>query len=210
VSRKKKRRHNRPKSAAKKSKFDIFNGNVSNPGEFVFIYLLIGILCVAMLIAFSIWSAPKSYEDLQYANIQFTRYEIEDECLHLYEEGNDKYYNIPAYEETVTDPEGLLRLCENHAVLYVGYEDYPEADVPHFGLESIRDMNGTVYLTMEAIHEFRWGEAPGFYVAFGGITVIWFLFCLISIYIGRHPEQFSRRTIRLFFQDRYVRRCKKR
>ena len=172
VSGKKKRRHSHPKSAAKRSKFDIFNGNVRNPGEFVFIYLLIGILCIAMLIAFSIWSAPKSYEDLQYANIQFTRYEIEDERLHLYEDGNDKYYNIPAYEETVTDPEGLLRLCEDHAVLYVGYEDYPEADVPHFGLESIRDMNGTVYLTMEAIHEFRWGEAPGFYVVFGGMQAI--------------------------------------
>lgn len=210
MSKKKKSRHYYPQSTAKKSKFDIFNGNVNNPGEFVFIYSLIGAMCIATLIFFAVCSAPKSPDDLQYMNLQFSRYEIRDEHLHLYIGGSDKYYSVPAYQETITNPEEFLRLCEGNATLHVGYVDYPKADTPHFGLESIRDMDGTVYLTMEAIHEYRCGDAPAFYALFGGITVIWFIFVIISVYIGRHPEQFSRRTIKLFFKDGVIGRYKNR
>lgn len=194
----------------KKSRFDVFNGNVNNPGEFVFIYALIGIMCVATMIAFAVFSAPKSYEDLQYTNLQFTRYEIQDEHLHLYTDESDSYYSVLAYQETLTNPEDFLRLCTDSNVFYVGYVDYPKADVPHFGLESIQDQSGTTYLTMEAIHEYRWGDAPAFYAIFGGITVLWFLIVIMSIYIGRHPERFSRRTIKLFFKDGAIRQYKSR
>lgn len=210
MSKKKKSRHYYPQSTTKKSKFDIFNGNVNNPGEFVFIYSLIGVMCIATLIFFAVCSAPRSHDDLQYTNLQFSRYEIHDEHLYLYIDGSDKYYSIPAYQETITNPEEFLSLCEDNATLHVGYVDYPKADNPHFGLESIQDMNGTVYLTMEAIHEYRWGEAPAFYAVFGGITVMWFIVVIISVYIGRHPEQFSRRTIKLFFKDGAIRRYKNR
>ena len=194
----------------KKNKFDIFNGNVNNPGEFIFIYALIGIMCIATLIAFAVFSAPKSYEDLQYTNIQFTGYETQDERLHLYTAESDTYYSVPAYLETMTDPEDFLRLCADGHVFYVGYVDYPKADVPHFGLECIQDQNGTVYLTMEAVHAFRWGDAPLGYAVLGGTTAIWFFIVIMSICIGRHPEQYSRRTIKLFFKDGSIRRYKSR
>ncbi len=210
MSGKKKSRQNDSYPTSKKNRFDVFNGNVRNPGEFIFIYSLIGVMCIAMLIFFAVCSAPKSYEDLQYSNMRFTRYEIQDGLLLLYIDGSDKYYSIPAYQETMTNPEDFLCLCKSGAVFHAGYVDYPKADKPHFGLESIRNMNGTVYLTMEAVHEYRWGDAPAFYAIFGGITIIWFIIVGISIYIGRHPEQFSRRTIRLFFKDGVIRRYKNR
>ncbi len=210
MSGKKKSRQNDSYPTSKKNRFDVFNGNVRNPGEFIFIYSLIGVMCIAMLIFFAVCSAPKSYEDLQYSNMRFTRYEIQDDLLLLYIDGSDKYYSIPAYQETMTNPEDFLCLCKSGAVFHAGYVDYPKADKPHFGLESISNMNGTVYLTMEAVHEYRWGDAPAFYATFGGITIIWFIIVGISIYIGRHPEQFSRRTIRLFFKDGVIRRYKNR
>lgn len=166
-------------------------------------------MCIATLIAFAVFSAPKSYEDLQYANLQFTRYVIQDEHLHLYTDESDTYYSVPAYQ-ALTNPENFLRLCIDSNVFYVGYVDYPKADLPHFGLESIQDQSGTAYLTMEAIHEYRWGDAPAFYATFGGITALWFLIVIMSIYIGRHPERFSRRTIKLFFKDGAIRRYKSR
>lgn len=208
VSVKKKSRQTYSHPTAKKNKFDIFNGNVRNPGEFIFTYSLIGSMCIAMLISFAICSAPKSYEDLDYSTIRFARYEIRDELLLLYIDESDKYYSIPAYQETITNPEDFLLLCKSGAVFHAGYVDYPKADEPHFGLESIQDTNGTIYLTMEAIHEYRWGNAPAFYAIFGGITIMWFFFVIMSVYIGRHPERFSHRTIKLFFKDGYIRRCK--
>ena len=210
MSKKKKSRDYHPRSAAKKSRSDIFNGNVNAPGELIFIYSLIGVMCIATLVFFAVCSAPRSYDDLQYTDLRFSRYEIHEEHLYLYIDGSDKHYSVPAYRETMTAPEKLLRLCENDAVLHVGYVDYPKADSPHFGLESIEDMNGTVYLTPEAIHEYRWHDAPAFYALFGGFTIIWFIFVIISVYVGRHPERFSRRTIRLFFKDGVVRRYKNR
>ena len=194
----------------KHSKFDIFNGNVNNSGEFVFIFALIGIMCVATIIVFAVVSAPKSFEDLQYTNLQFARYEIHDEHLHLYTYESNTYYSVPAYQETLTDPEDFLQLCTDGSVFYVGYVNYPKAAVPHFGLESIQDQSGAVFLTMEAIHEYRWGDAPAFYAIFGGVTALWFLIVIMSICIGRHPERFSRRTIKLFFKDGVIRRYKSR
>ena len=38
MSKKKKYRHYDPQSTTKKSKFDIFNGNVNNPGDMEYIY----------------------------------------------------------------------------------------------------------------------------------------------------------------------------
>ncbi len=195
--------------ARKKSKFDIFNGNVRNPGEFILIYSLIGLICLATLIGFAICSAPKSPEKLQYTSVQFTKYEIDDGKLLLYAEGSEWYYCVPAYQETMTNPSDFLQQCKAGTVFQVGYEDYPKADPAYFGLERISDENGTVYLTMEAIHEHRWGDAPKFYGIFGAITAICFLFIILSIYVGRHPERFSRRTVRLFFKDGYLQSGKK-
>lgn len=205
MSKKKKSKH---AYSRKKSRLDIFNGNVNNPGEFVFIYALIGIICIATLIAVAVSSAPKSYENLQYTNLQFTRYEIQDEHLHLYTDESDTYYSVPAYQETLTYPEDFLRSITDGNVFCVGYVDFPNADVLHFGLESIQDQGGTVYLTMEAIHEYKWGDVPAFYAIFGGVTALWFLIVIMSICIGRHPERFSRRTIKLFFKDGAIRRYK--
>lgn len=199
----KKRRSSRP---SRRSKWDVFNGNVSNPGEFLFIYSLIGAMCVAIIILFVIQSAPKSPEDLLYAQVCFDRYEIDGEQLQLYSGNSEKYYEIPAYTQLLSDPEAFLRLCDGGASFRVGYEDYVKADVPYFGLESITGSDGTVYLTMEAVREYRWQDAQAFYLLFGGITLLWFLFVGLSIYVGRNPQKFSPRFIRLFFKNGYVRR----
>ena len=202
----KKKRHSKVDPRKQKNKSDIFNGNVNAPGEFIFIYALISIMCIAVLIFFAVSSAPKDPDGLQYDDVRFSRYEIEDDHLHLYIDGKDQYYSVPAYQETLTDAEGFLRLSMDDTVFRIGYVSYPKADPPHKGLESITDANGTVYLTAEAVHAYRWGDAPAFYAFFGGITIVWLVFVLLSIYIARHPERFSRRTIRLFFKDGVIRR----
>lgn len=189
-----------------RSKWDIFNGNVSNPGEFLFIYSLIGAMCAAVIILFVIQSAPKSPEDLLHAQVCFDRYEMDGEQLLLYSDSSEKYYVIPAYTQLLSAPEAFLRLCDGGASFRVGYEDYVKADTPYFGLESITGSDGTVYLTMEAVREYRLQDAWAFYLLFGGITLLWFLIVGLSIYVGRNPQKFSPRFIRLFFNDGYVRR----
>lgn len=208
MSGKRKSKHRKTHSGrpSGRSRRDIFNGNVSNPGEFLFIYSLIGAMCVVVLILFVVSSAPKSPENLQYAQISFDRYEIDGEQLLLYSGSSERHYEIPAYAQLLSDPEAFLRLCDGGASFRVGFEDYNKADVPHFGLESITGSDGTVYLTMEAVREYHWQDAWAFYLLFGGITLLWFLFVGLSIYVGRNPQKFSPRFIRLFFKDGYVRR----
>ncbi len=115
---------------ANHNKFDIFNGNIKNPGELIFLYALIGILCIATLVFFALNSDVKSPADLQYASVEFARYEIDDDNLLLYANGCDQFYSIPGYRETLTDWEVFLSLCRDHTVFHVGYTDYPLADQP--------------------------------------------------------------------------------
>lgn len=190
------------------AKADIFNGNVEQPGELIFVYVLIGLLCIGTMAVFAIASAPRNADDLEYATLAFERYEIQDNKLLLYTSDDSTYYSVPAYEELLSDVNDFLNLCNSGEAFDVGYVIYDDAKAPHYGLESIARIDGTIYLSMEVVHNYRWGEAWAFYLIFGGLTVIWFAFVAISIYVGRNPEKFSRRFIRLFFKDGYVRQSK--
>ena len=196
--------HNGNSIPTVKPKADIFNGNVERAGEFIFIYLLIGVFFIGILVYFAIASAPKTAEDLEYKSLSFERYEIQDENLLLYENGNLKSYGIPAYKELLSDADEFLELCENKTSFDIGFIIFSGKDDPYYELESIIGNDGKIYLTMEDIHEYHWGDAWRFYLIFGGMTVVWFVFTALSIYVGRHPEKFSRRFIRLFFKDGYV------
>lgn len=193
----------------KKKWYDVFNGHVSSPGEFILIYVMIGAISIGAMIMLAVASTPKAAEDLTYKTLSFERYEVQDKNLRLYAE-NEPYYTIPAYGELMTNPEVFTSAVADGTTFVVGYEYYDEADIPYYGIESIVGTDGVVYLSMDEVHEYRWGEATIAVAVFGFLTVFWIIYVALSIYVGRNPDKFSRKTIRLFFKDGYCHRTPKR
>lgn len=74
------------KRAAKRKWYDVFDGHVSSPGEFLLIYVMIGAISIGAMIMLVVASTPKAIEDLTYKTLSFERYEVQDEHLRLYTE----------------------------------------------------------------------------------------------------------------------------
>lgn len=189
-------------------KGDVFKGNVENPGEFLFIYILMSAIVVGVIILFAVSSRPHTEADLEYISLNFERYEFHDEHLYLFDEENPVYYGIPAYAETLTDAKEFLSLCEKGQTFKIGYISYEDTDEPHYSIESVIGENGAIYLTVMDVHEYRWADAGKFYLFSGSFAVVWFAIMFFSIYVGRHPEKFSEKFIGLFFKSGYVRGSK--
>lgn len=188
-----------------KAKFDIFNGNVEQPGGFIFAYVLVTSLCIGMIVFLTINSAPKTADDLEHASLAFERYEIRDDDLMLYAKDDPVSYRILAYEELLSDASGFISLCNGRETFDVCYSINKYANTPCYNLESIVGTDGTVYLSLEAAHDYHWGNVWKVNLVFAGFAVLMLTLMAISIYVGRHPEKFSRRFIRLFFKGSYIR-----
>lgn len=186
-------------------KTDIFNGNVERPGEFVFAYIVISLFCIGMIVLCAIISVPRTADDLEYASLAFERYEIQDKDLLLYAKDDPKYYIIPEYEALLSDANEFISLCNSGEIFDVGFVVYDKADVPHYAPESIKKSDGTVCLSMEAVHDYQRGNSLVYCLLLVGFAVVCFAYIAVSIYVGRNPEKFSRRFIRLFFKDGYIR-----
>lgn len=198
-----KRNDGKPIPAAK-AKTDIFKGNVNNPGEFIFVFALITAFLLGFFVLIAVTSLPASAEDLQYETLSFARYEIRDDTfLDLYSGKDSTPYTVPA--DILTDADEFIAACDAGETFEVCYVVYNDTDTPRKTLEYITDSDGTVYLTRNAVHEYNKRAARAFYWFGGGIMLIWLVFVGLSIYVGRNPQKFSRRIIRLFFKDGYVR-----
>lgn len=183
-----------------KRNFDLFNGNVENPGEFIAVY--------AVLMAYVLFSlglmvytfVPPEAEDLTYSTVQVERYEVEENTLWLYANEEKLPYDIWQYTTSLEDAEEFLQLCEKGEPITLGYLSYSEHHKVHYA----EDARGTVYLTMEAAQEAERPNNQKAFLCIGGMALIMLLLIAASIYVGRHPERVGPRVVRLFFKEGYV------
>lgn len=198
-----KRNDGKPIPAAK-ARTDIFKGNVNNPGEFIFVFALITAFLLGFFVLIAVTSRPAKAEDLQYETLSFARHEIRDDTyLDLFSGNDSTPYTVPA--GILTDADEFIAACDTGKTFDVCYVVYDDTDAPRKTLESITSSDSAVYLTREAVHEYNKRAARAFYWFGGGMMLIWLVFMGLTIYVGRNPQKFSRRVIRLFFKDGYVR-----
>lgn len=183
-----------------KKGFDLFNGNVENSGEIIFIYvLMLGFLLFGLgVVAYS--SIPPKAEDLTYSNVYVERYEVEDDKLWLYAEGEELPFDIWKYAVSLTDAELFLQLCEDGENITLGYLSYSEHHKVHY----VEGESGTVLLTMEAAQEAEKENNTLALSLMGGLTLLLLLFIAFSIYVGRHPERFNRKIVCMIFNEDYI------
>lgn len=185
-------------------KSDIFKGNIANPGEFLFIYAMIGMVCVGMIIFLTVKFSSETSDELNYASLSFSSYKAEDDNLHLYTADDPAYYLIPSYDELLYVPDSFLARCEKGESFEVAYVSYDTAETPYYGIESIVGKDGTVYLTAEAVHSYYQRNTRFLFCFFGVFGLIWLIMGCAAVYVGRHAKRFSRRFLRLFFKDSYI------
>lgn len=191
----------------RKRKKDLFLGHVEKPGEFIFIYLLMYAVLIGTLIFCIIDSTPKSPEDYEYRSIVVDRYEMDKNRLTLYPADKMDKYCIVDYNEVLADADRFLELCTNSERFSIGIcsHIFHFKSDPYY-IEHITGDDGTVYLTPQAVYQHRFGDlgVVWLFMWIGGMILLWTVYVVLSIRVGRHPERYSKKTIALFFRSDYV------
>ena len=205
-ARKKYRIHSGGKAipVVRKSKWDPFNGHVDNPGEFVFAYLLLLVFMPGAMLVCWLVTEPTPMEEMTFvtAEVVWTKPAEDDKTdLVLYAGGTEM--EIWGYKNTLSDPDAFLIGCKNREIFTIGYRTVTndEDEITGFIAEYIQDSSGKIWITPEIAKNNRFWEVA---VIFGVLELIWLAFCGASIYVGRNPHKFSKKTVRLFFKDGYV------
>jgi len=189
---------------APKPKWDIFNGHVDNPGEFIFAYLfLLLFLPVTVLVCFFV-AEPTPMEEMTFVTgpVAWTAVQEDDKTDLVLSAGGTEM-EIWGYEHTLSDTEAFLRTCKAGKDFTIGYRNVTndEGEIIGFSAEYIQDSSGEIWVTPEAARNHRFREVL---LIFGILELVWLAFCGASVYVGRNPHKFSKKTIRLFFKDGYV------
>ena len=187
----------------RRSKFDIFNGHVQNPGEFIFVYALFYVMLIGMFIFIFVALKPTKAEDLTYRTLRFDRYMIHDDTtddLYLY--AGETEYRIYGYEDVLQNTEQLLSLCDGKTLFTVGMEEYDT----HCNVSTLESKNGMPYLTLEETNRSERESQMGLFLLFGGFFVIWTVFVALSIAIGRNPGKYPKWLVHGFFKPGYINR----
>ncbi len=186
---------------------DLFHGNVSNPREHLFAYLVGLLIPIGMIVAIAIGSAPVHEDDLTWRDITAAQVQADQEDLWLVPVDDALHYRIDYYQQVL--PADFLTRFEENTVFHVGYLLNERSDPPYAQVEYLAGQDGTVFLTLEEAHDAMQDEIRIVQCVIAGLALLWSVFSGLSIYVGRHPERFSRRVICMFFRAECVRQIDK-
>lgn len=189
--------------------WDPFRGNVRNPGEFVFFYILINLIVISCLVMIASNADPVTVSDLQYSDVIFencTPNPDDESDLDLSVSGEQMYYEIISYENTLISPELFMESYRKNESFQIGFTTVEKADPPYRILYEINGNDDTVHLTLDTMNAYHTSVTHELYAIFGSLAVIWNIIIILSIIIGRHPEWFTPRFARLFFKPGYIKR----
>lgn len=174
--------------------------HLENAEELILLYILclgLFVFVFADLIQGDIQKINKDPEGLEGRTICVEYYETVEEFVRLYEEDTIGYYRISNYEELLPDPEAFLAACQNQGRFQVLVEPGEGNNGLYYEVWSLRGEDGTEYYDFETYHK---RDCAGLwipYLIFGILAVLMLVaFPGLFIYVGRHPERFSKKFVR--------------
>ena len=186
-----------------KTKHDIFNGNVQEAGGFLFAYILVGVIAVGFLI-FAVYStyAPSTPNNTIEQTISFVSYEKKEKVIILTSSDN-QIFKIRFIDEQFKAKD-IQILCDGKTVVTTySTEVTPKYQESYYSLKAVK-YNDDYFLSFDETNRLHRQEYTLLVVIVAVMCLAWGAFVAFSIIIGRNPKRFSKRVIRLFFKDGYV------
>lgn len=181
---------------------DIFKGNIRNTGEFIFAYVLVGIITLGMLI-FTGWqlffNTPILNEEVtEKHTVIFVEMLKNDDPTFRGSDGN--IYEASDFNYSFS----LSALADGMTALTVYTVDMDsEGDAKHYRIEAIFDGDRAI-LSFEGMHTLRVRNISLGFALFSGLLILWALIVIATIYVGRNVKRLPKRLVRLFFKEGYV------
>lgn len=186
-----------------KTKHDIFNGNVQDAGTFLFTYILLGVIVIGLLIFVVYYTyAPSTPNNTIEQSICFVSCEKSEEEIALTSSDN-QIFKIRFIDEQF-NAKDIQTLCDEETVVTTySTEVTPKYEKSYYSLKAVK-YNDTYFLSFDETNRLHRQEYILLVILEVAICLAWGMFVMFSIIIGRNPKRFSKRVVRLFFKDGYV------
>ena len=185
----------------------LFGGNVYNPGEFVFIFILIGLIPVAAALFLLHTGRAISPEELRQETCTVTSYQFTEN------EDGDKRLELELPEHAAVfytwniqpDSAEMAQMEQEIAEKAVFTISYPKTDqdkkdqIPIIQLESADH----VYLSLADYNHDTLKARNELILLSGGFEVLWLLSVLAFSYVVRHADKYPK-LVKLFVKSSYL------
>ena len=158
-------------------------------------------MLVAVLVLGSVVYRRYETEEIKSEQVTFptVRLSYDGDDLILHAAQNDWEYRILSCRETLADVESFLKACKAGTVFDVAFTLVGPKENKHKSIKSI-SADDAVYLDRRVMTEYLQKNMRIAMWFMGGLLLIWLGFCAGTVAVGRHPERYSYRTVRLFFK----------
>ena len=181
---------------------DIFNGNIESPGEFIFVFIVISIICLGLMIAIgfiSFWpSTPNNTTEQQ---VILQEFQMEKDQLIL-TSTDGQIYKINSANKIKT--ETITALCDGKTEVTVYSKQYNSNDGnPYYSVKAIAYRDAYL-LSFDETDRLNRLESIPVLTIFLTLNLIWGFFVAGTIIVGRNPTKYSPKIVKCFFKPEYV------
>lgn len=186
-----------------KTKHDIFNGNVRDAGGILFAYILMGVVSVGFLI-FAVYSTfvPSTPNNTIEQTTSFVSCEKSEEEVVLTSSDNQIF--IIRFIDEQFDAKDIQTLCDGKTIVTTYFTEATSKNEVSYCLLKAVKYNDDYYLSFDETNRLHRQAYTSFVIVGVVVFLVWGVLVVFSIIIGRNPKRFSKRVIRLFFKDGYV------
>ena len=182
---------------------DVFNGHVEGGAGLIVVYIGISLLFLALLgwLVADVYLIPPSPEEDERMEVVFDRAAVRGDYLYLYPADESmESFQIRHLDGSV-DTEPIKAVCDGTTTVTV-YADRtkPKNGDPDDLVEAVM-VGDTVLFSFEDNQRLRQNEYWLLIPFIGGLILLWWVYIFFSIRVGRNPERYSKKVIRLFFKD---------
>ena len=188
---------------APRSTNDLFKGHVKDPAAFIVIYatLTIVLLFVLVFAGYEIY-APCNAENTTMEQISFQSFSESDGDILLIST-KDEVYKIRFANDSINKEE-IKALCDGQTVLTVYFETVrPKNHALYYSLKAILH-DDVPLLSFEETNRLHIKEYRPLLLFILGALALWAVYIVGSIIVGRNPQKYGKKIVRLFFKDGYV------
>ena len=187
-----------------KTKNDLFNGNVTDAGGMLFAYILLAILSIGFVIFTVVYTyfSPSTTSNTIEQSVSFISCRANQEEVVL--TSTDQQIYVIRFIDEQFDPSAVQAICDGKTVVSAYSKEVTPDDADDYYSVKAIVHNGSYLLTFEETNRFHSQEYWPLIMISSGMLLFWGGFIAISIVVARNPRKFSKRFVRLFFKDGYI------
>lgn len=179
----------------------IFNGNVEHATAQIITYVVIELVLIAALVFIPIINVPTEMDELEFETVTVQSYTVDEDSIRLKIEGFEIEPFFSGYKDVLDDVNEIFALLDSEEPFEIGYTTYVDDGEAYHHIEYVKDKNGNVLTTPQDYYESYQGTVMLLFVLAIVFNIVWIANVILSIYVGRNPQKFSKKFVHKFFKE---------